>query len=190
MVVVVHSPTDQEAESYQLQLVPIYRDAFGKPPYHKEEAEVVDFAQSFPRHVHEEGFRLVVARQELRKRIVGFAYGYANTPDQFWYEQVAKAVEPRTVKEWLVGSFRLVEMAVAPEAQGQGAGGLLHDRLLRGVPYQRAVLSTIAAETNAYGLYRKRGWRVLLDDLAFPGVARRYRIMGLELCREDRASLG
>ena len=33
MVVVVHSPTDQEAESYQLQLVPIYRDAFRKPRF-------------------------------------------------------------------------------------------------------------------------------------------------------------
>lgn len=179
--------TDQEAAAYQQQLVPIYRDAFRMPPNRKEEAEVLDFVQSFPRHVHEEGFRMVVALQELTERVVGFAYGYANASDQFWYEQVAKALQPRMVTEWLVGSFRLVEMAVAPEVQGQGVGGLLHDRLLRGVPYRRAVLSTMAAETNAYWLYRKRGWRVLVDDLAFLGVPRRYRIMGLELGREGMA---
>jgi GNAT superfamily N-acetyltransferase len=94
------------------------------------------------------------------------------------------------VTEWLVGSYRLVEMAVAPEAQGQGIGGLLHDRLLRGVSYRRAMLSTMAAETNAYWLYRKRGWRVLVDDFVFLGVARHCRVMGLELGREDRATLG
>ncbi|UCC76215.1 MAG: GNAT family N-acetyltransferase, partial [Anaerolineales bacterium] len=74
-----------------------------------------------------------------------------------------------------------VEMAVKPETQKRGIGGLLHDHLLTGLSYQKAVLSTMAAETNAYAMYRKRGWRVLLDNLHFPGVARPYRIMGLEL---------
>jgi hypothetical protein len=65
----------------------------------------------------------------------------------------------------------------------------LYDHLLRGLSYQKAVLSTMAAETNAYSMYHKRGWKVLLDDFFFPGVARPYRIMGLELSRENVASL-
>ena len=149
------------------------------------------FAQSLPQHVGKEGFRIVVALEDPTEQVAGFAYGYANTPDQFWHEQVAKAVGPRMVTEWLTGSYRLVEMAVAPEAQGHGIGGLLHDRLLSGLAYRKIVLLTMAAETNDYWLYHKRGWRVLLDGLPFPGVPRAYRIVGLELDREntDRAIL-
>ena len=187
MVLVVHSLTNQQAEAFRDQLVTIYRDAFSISPYCKDEAEVGDFAQSLPRHVDKEGFRIVVALEDQTEHIVGFAYGYANTPDQWWYEEVAKAVQPWIVTEWLAGSFRLVEMAVTPETQGQGIGGLLHDHLLRGLSYHKAVLSTMAAETNAYRMYHKRGWRVLLDDSLFSGVARSYRIMGLELSGRDPA---
>jgi GNAT superfamily N-acetyltransferase len=187
MVVLIHSLTDELVDEYQNQLVFVYRDAFRTPPYNKGEAEVMDFAESLPQHVRQDGFRIVLALEDRAEQVAGFAYGYANTPDQFWHRQVAKAVGPRTVAEWLIGSFRLVEMAVAPEAQGQGIGGLLHDRLLSGLAYRKAVLSTMAAETKACWLYHKRGWKVLLDGLTFPGVARAYRIMGFELDRENRA---
>jgi GNAT superfamily N-acetyltransferase len=187
MIVVFHYLTNRQVEAFQDQLVTIYRDAFSSSPYCKEEAGVVDFAQSLPRHLEKEGFRIAVKLENQTKRAVGFAYGYANTPDQLWYEEVAKAVQPWIVTEWLTGSFRLVEMAVTPKAQGQGIGGLLHDHLLRGLSYQKAVLSTMAAQTSAHSMYHKRGWQVLLDDLFFPGVARPYRIMGLELSRENAA---
>jgi GNAT superfamily N-acetyltransferase len=182
MVVVVHTLANQQVDAFQDQLITIYRDAFGVSPYCKEEAEVVDLAQSLLRHVVKEGFRIVVALEDQTEQAVGFAYGYANTPGQLWCEEVARAVQPWVVTEWLTGSFRLVEMAVTPGAQGQGVGGLLHDHLLRGLSYQKAVLSTMAAETNAHSMYHKRGWMVLLDGFFFPGVARPYRIMGLELC--------
>jgi GNAT superfamily N-acetyltransferase len=185
MAIVVDSLTSQEVDIFLGQLVTIYRDAFSRTPYCKEETEVVDFAQSLPRHMEKEGFRIVVAFEDRTEQAVGFAYGLANTPDQVWYEEVAKAAEPWMVNEWLADSFRLVEMAVTPEAQGQGVGGLLHDHLLKKQPYQKAVLSTIAAETSAYWMYHKRGWRVLLDSFFFPGVTRPYRIMGLELSGEN-----
>lgn len=114
MVVVVHSLTNQQAEAFQDQLVTIYRDAFSIAPYCKEEAEVVDFAQSLPRHVEKEGFRIIVALEDQTRQVVGFAYGYANTPDQLWYEEVAKAVQPWIVTEWLTGSFRLVKWQSRP----------------------------------------------------------------------------
>ena len=84
-----------------------------------------------------------------------------------------------------MNSFQFAEIAVAPKAQGQGIGGLLHDHLLNGLPYQKAVLSTMAAETNAYWMYHKRGWEILVEEMVFPGVARPYRIMGLELGEES-----
>jgi GNAT superfamily N-acetyltransferase len=173
--------TTQPVEALQLQLVAIYRDAFQLHPYCKEEAEVEGFLRSLPQHMEREGFRIVVAHDDQHGRPVGFAYGYGNTPDQWWHQEVAKAVSPWVVKEWLLESFRLVEMAVTPEVRGRGIGGRLHDQLLRGVPHRKAVLSTMAAETNAYRMYSKRGWRVLLDDHFFPGVARPYRIMGIAL---------
>ncbi|NIM94498.1 MAG: GNAT family N-acetyltransferase [Anaerolineales bacterium] len=181
MKVVVQSLTNRQLDAFQDHLVRIYRDAFSVFPYFEEDAEVEDFARSLPLHVESEGFRIVVALRDPSEQVVGFAYGLANTTDQFWYKRVAKAVEPWVLTEWLRGSFRLVEMAVTPEAQGQGIGGLLHDHLLIGLSYRKAVLSTLAAETSAYWMYLKRGWRVLLDDYFFPGVARPYRIMGLEL---------
>ena len=187
MDLVVHSLSNQQVDAFRDQLVTIYRDAFTIHPYCKKEVEVVDFAQSLPRHVEREGYHGVVALEGQAKQVVGFAYGYTNTPDQFWHQEVAKAVQPWIVTEWLTGSFRLVEMAVTPKAQGRGIGGLLHDHLLRGLSHQKAVLSTMAADTNAYRMYQKRGWRVLLDDHFFPGVTRPYRILGFELSKDTAA---
>ena len=181
MTVVAGPLTDQQIEAFQDPIVTIYRAAFSALPYRKGEEEVADFAQSLLQHVKREGFRVVAAVEDKTDQIAGFAYGYANTPDQWWHAEVAKAVHPSLVTEWLMNSFRLVEIAVAPDVQGQGVGGLLHDHLVSGLPYRKAVLSTLAAETNAYWMYRKRGWVVLLEEILFPGVARPYRIMGLEL---------
>jgi GNAT superfamily N-acetyltransferase len=161
--------------------VAVYRDAFRALPYAKGEDEVVAFARLLPEHGARAGFRLIVAREESSDEVVGFAYGHENAPGQGWHEVVAPLAPPKMVSEWLIGSFRLAEMAVLTRAQGRGIGGLLHDRLLAGLAYERAVLSTMAAETNAYRLYRKRGWRVLLDDFLVPGLPRPYRVMGLKL---------
>lgn len=117
--------------------------------------------------------------------MVGFAYGYANTPDQYWHEEVVKVAPPHLVSNWLTNSFRLVEMVVLPRAQGGGVGGGLHDHLLNGLQYPKAVLSTMAADTAAYRMYQKRGWVILLDDMVFSISARFYRIMGIELVQEE-----
>ena len=94
MDVVIRSLADQQVYAFRDQLVAIYRDAFTVPPYCKEEAEVADFAHSLPQHMERGGFRIVVAVEDQTRPAVGFAYGYANTPDQFWHEEVVKAAEP------------------------------------------------------------------------------------------------
>ncbi|MBU0494967.1 MAG: GNAT family N-acetyltransferase [Chloroflexi bacterium] len=184
MTVIVSTFSNQQIEAFQSQFVTIYRDAFKAPPYCKGEEEAMDFAQSLPQHVEREGFRMVVAVEDGAGTLVGFSYGYQNIPGQLWHEEVARAVQPQIVAEWLMNTFRLVEMAVALRAQRQGIGGLLHDHLLSKLPYRKVVLSTMAAETNAYRMYQKRGWQVLVEEVIFPGVARPYRVMGLELGEE------
>ena len=166
MIAIVNSLTNQQIKALEDQFILVYRDAFSAPPYCKEEKEVVDFAQSFPQHVERQGFRLVAALENETGQVLGFAYGYANTPGQSWHEKVARAVQLQIVTDWLMHSFRLVEMAVAPKAQGLGIGGLLHDHLLSGLAYQKAVLSTLAAETRFWlsHTFRERalrecGWR-------------------------------
>lgn len=179
--VTIHALSAEEGDSIRGQIVAVYRDAFGVSPYAKGEDEVAEFARFLPEHLERDGFRLVVAREKGRGDLVGFAYGHENTPGQGWHEVVARVAPPQMVIMWLFGSFRLAEMAVVTRAQRQGIGGLLHDRLLVGLPYSRAVLATMAAETNAYRLYRGRGWQVLLDRFRVPGLPRPYRVMGLKL---------
>jgi len=184
MVEITNSLTPRQIYTYKNQFVTIYRRAFKAPPYSKEESEVVEFAHFLPHHVEKAGFQMVVAIETQSDEIVGFAYGYANTPDQQFHQEVAKVINPDLVRAWLLNSFRVVEMAVTPSAQGQGIGGALHDHLLSRVPYEKAILATMAAETNAYELYRKRGWQILLEEIRFPNVFRPYRVMGLELVDE------
>jgi GNAT superfamily N-acetyltransferase len=173
--------TEQQIHVFLEQIVGVYREAFRVPPYSKQEEEVLDFAESLPAHMRREGFQFVAATGEASEHIVGIAYGYQSVPGQFWYENVRKAMPEQVASDWLTQSFQLVEIVVAPVAQGQGIGGRLHDQLLAGVPYERAVLSTVRAQTVAHWMYRKRGWRVLVEDMRFPRVNRPYQIMGLDL---------
>ena len=182
------SLTNQQIEAFRTQIITIYWDAFIQPPYNKSEAEISDFAQSLPNHMGREAFRFVGAFESSLEQIVGFAYGYASTSGQWWYENVKQVLSMQAASEWLENSFQFVELAVSPKVQGLGIGGRLHDHLLSDLAYDRAVLSTMQANTIAYHLYRTRGWVVLRENYFFPGVERSYQIMGLELMQGDKAT--
>lgn len=184
MITVVNSVSRRNVEAFQDQVVTIYRDAFRAPPYGRGEEEVVGFARSLAQHTQREGFCMMLAVEGKSDRAVGLAYGYTNAAGQWWHDTVAKAVLPSMAAEWLADSFQLAEIAVTPELQGRGIGGLLHDHLLGGLPHRRAVLSTLRAQTRAYRMYHKRGWVVLLESVFFPGVARAYQILGRDLRKE------
>jgi GNAT superfamily N-acetyltransferase len=173
--------TNQQIKALLTQIVAIYRDAFILPPYRKPETEIADFARSLPNHLDRDGFKLVGAFERDPEQIIGFAYGYTSAAGQWWYEHVKPALPQPVAAEWLDHSFQFAEIVVSPQVQGQGLGSRLHDDLLSGLRHDRAVLSTLQAETVAHRLYRKRGWVVLRDGFFFPGVDRRYQIMGLEL---------
>jgi ribosomal protein S18 acetylase RimI-like enzyme len=181
--------TDAEVEDWHVQVVEVYRRAFGAPPYNKGEVEVSGFAQALPEHMRRQGFRFVAAFDGERESLVGFSYGHISRPGQFWHDTVTAALGPSEAGEWLTRSFQLVEIAVAPHAQGRGIGSRLHDHLLGDIKSRKAVLSTMRTETVAQQLYRRRGWVTLLDQLRFQNVGRAYRVMGLDLERRGNCGL-
>jgi GNAT superfamily N-acetyltransferase len=172
----------QAAEITRLhkEILTVYSEAFSGPPYNKPLTEMADFGQSLPRQLDRPGFRFAAALDDAGWP-VGIAYGHALRPEYWWYQNVSQAMDPALVALWLPGAFEFVELAVVPAAQGQGIGGRLHDFLLDGIDYDRAILSTLDRETAASHLYRRRGWVTLLDGHYFPGVNRPYQIMGREL---------
>lgn len=174
---------DVDANKHGLHMV--YRAAFAAPPYNEGPAELMRFMETLPRHAQRAGFRCVVAREKTTGRIVGFAYGYASQPSQWWHDTIRQALSREKADEWLSDAFEFVELAVTPVFQGYGIGGRLHDALLADLPYRTAVLSTYQGDTNAMRLYRKRGWVTLLENFVYPSddpaSDKPFVIMGLRL---------
>jgi GNAT superfamily N-acetyltransferase len=171
--------TPDEFESLQAELIQVYLYAFRQPPYSKSQQEVETFAHFLPLHITDSGFRLVIATQG--EQLLGFAYGRRPSPGQPWHDFVAEVLQAAGEEAWLKDAYQLAEMAVLPESQGRGIGGRLHDRLLQDLPQKRALLTTMAANSPAYRLYLRKGWKLLVDDLIVPDLPRPYRVMGLEL---------
>lgn len=167
------------------RFVSVYRAAFSGAPYHRQEPEVAEFARALPLHTQRDGFRAVVAFDGAGQDLIGIAYGYRTQPGQWWHDHVSRALGEKTARAWLADTFQVTEVAVVPAYQRRGVGGSLHDALLVASEYSRAVLSTLDAETAGRALYRGRGWQDLLQGFYFPGVARRYAIMGRLLHDED-----
>lgn len=177
--------TPLQVEVLTPQIAAVYHAAFSGPPYFKAPRETDSFRAWLPQHVLRPAFRFVAVFDDRTAVLAGFAYGYRTTPGQYWYEQVSRTLGSERAAHWLGDAFQLCEIAVAPQHQGRGFGGALHDAALGlagaapgPLPCRRAVLSTLAAETVALGMYRRKGWETLLETFTFPEVARVYRIMG------------
>jgi len=181
---VIDSVNISGVNKLQEDIIHIYRQAFEGAPYFKSEAEVTSFRQSLSRHNKRPGFHLLIARNVKTEQCVGFTYGYSGQAGQWWHDIVVKAMEPRTAAIWMADNFELVELAVLPAYQGFGIGGALHDRLLNSQTHLKAVLSTLQCETAALQLYRKRGWKILIDGLRFPSSNRVYLILGIDLTKK------
>ncbi len=161
----------------------VYRAAFAGEPYHRQEPEVAEFARALPLQIRREAFRAVVAVADGSPEPVGIAYGYRSLPGQWWHDNVGRVLGDGLSKLWLADAFQVTEVAVVPEHQHHGIGAGLLDALLAGLPHERAVLSTLDAPTVGRAMYLGRGWQDLLTGFYFPGVARRYAIMGRVLTR-------
>ncbi|HYY44291.1 MAG TPA: GNAT family N-acetyltransferase [Actinomycetota bacterium] len=178
-----------EAPSYEKlaeeidDVLKVYLDAFAAPPYGDAERHTRRMRDTLPHHAERPGWKTCIARDDDSGRIIGFTYGQSGVAGTWWYDNVARAAGKARTRRWLEGCFELTELAVAPEYQGKGVGGRLHDMLLEGLPHRTAVLSTLAAETPALALYRKRGWQVVVDSMVFPNGTRPFSILGLDLPR-------
>ena len=133
------------------------------------------------RHAARDDFRFVGAFAKSGE-LVGFVYGYTGAPGQWWYDRVARALDRAARRRWLqAGHFEFTELAVHPDFQERGIGSRLHDRVLEGLPHERAMLSALADNARVVGFYSRRGWEVVLDRLRFEAGRPEFTIMGKEL---------
>lgn len=134
-------------------------------------------------HTERPGFRAVGAFTEAPdgEQLVGFGYGYLVEPGQWWHDQVRAALDRRTAKRWLPGSFEVCELHVQPDQQSQGLGRRLLHALLDGLSHPAALLSTPDADTKAFRLYHADGFVDLARGYHFPGDARPFAILGATL---------
>ena len=190
MRIVDWSPADLRARLSEAML--LYAEAMGYP------AEAGHHRASFAlTHTRRDGFRAVAAltapaipggplgpgaigRPEFDE-LVGFGYGYATAPGQWWHDQVRAALTAPAADEWLAGCFELSELHVRPAYQGRGLGRALLTRLVDGLPHRAVLLSTPEGDTRAWRLYRSLGFVDLVRHHLFPGDARPFAVLGVRL---------
>lgn len=132
------------------------------------------------RHVTNEGFRARAAVLE-DGTLVGFGYGYTTLPGQWWHDLVRKALPAQSGPQWLENAFELSELHVLPSFQGQGVGRRLLIDLTASLPHRTVLLSTPDADTIAFHLYHRVGFRDLRRGYLFPGDARPFAVLGAHL---------
>jgi ribosomal protein S18 acetylase RimI-like enzyme len=139
------------------------------------------FEEILPRHARRTTFTFVAARADDGS-LAGFAYGYEGGPGEWWHDLVAGAMSPEQRDDWLApGHFEFVELQVAPQLEGLGIGGALHDALLAEAEGTTAVLSTEVSNERARGFYARRGWRTLIGEIAFGGDYPPFVVLGKRL---------
>lgn len=161
--------TGAEALTRTRDLVAVYAAAFTAPGCDETPESATTFGtDQLPIHSERDGFRCVLASDDGRP--VGFAYGYTGERGQWWSDRIAERAPAAVVEEWLGGHFEVVELAVVPAAQGQGAGTALMSALLRDLPHRRALLTTYGDDRPAPRLYRRTGWHPLAPLLGDDSV--------------------
>jgi ribosomal protein S18 acetylase RimI-like enzyme len=134
-----------------------------------------DRASIFTRHATYPDFRAFGAfdaataagarNVQFDARLVGFGYGTACLPGQWWHDQIRPALVRAGHGRWLDGAFAVTELHVLPEYQGRGIGRDLLTRLLDGLP----------------SLYRHLGFVDLVTGFRFPMQEQPYALMAAPL---------
>jgi GNAT superfamily N-acetyltransferase len=138
-----------------------------------------DRAGVFTRHTAYRGFRAFGAFDQ--DRLVGFCYGTACEPGQWWHDQIRPPLVRAGLERWLDGAYAVTELHVLPQYQGRGIGRELLTRLLAGLPYAGALLTTYDIDSRARTLYRHIGFVDLVTGFRFPMQDQPYALMGARL---------
>jgi len=164
----------------------VYVTAMGYPPGTENQR-----AGMWLEHTRRRGWRAVAALEDTE--LLGVAYGYSGSSDQWWQQQVVLGLQRRGVPQPDITSlmhnyFELTELHVIPGAQGHGLGEALARRLLSGRPEANVLLSTpeISGEGNrAWRLYRRLGFIDVIRGHHFTGDPRPFAILGRSLPLEQ-----
>lgn len=158
--------------------IAVYSAAFADPPYSDPDRgrEIAQRLRDV--HCHRSGFAALVAVRDASE-VVGMTYGYSGARGQWWHDTVAKALDREVARAWLERSYELVEVAVAPAAQGAGIGAALIASLLGDRVEPTCVLST-RTDSRAHNLYRRLGFDVV-TTMPFARDGPLFYIMGKRL---------
>jgi ribosomal protein S18 acetylase RimI-like enzyme len=170
-----------EARERMAEAMAVYAEAMGYPPEAGQHR--AGFALA---HTRRPDFRAVAALGQgdgigAPDELLGFGYGYAAAPGQWWHDQVRSALAPPLAEQWLRGAFELSELHVRPAYQGHGAGRALLQTLVEGLSQPAVLLSTPEGDTRAWRLYRSLGFVDLLRHHLFPGDARPFAVLGVRV---------
>jgi GNAT superfamily N-acetyltransferase len=134
------------------ELRDVYAAVFSLPPYN----EGPEMADKFVGWIQEEskhtGFDLIAAYDA--GRLVGFAYGYAMPPGEWWHGVDRPAPEHIKAAE----KFAVMEWAVLPDRRGKGIGRRLMDELLAN-RHERYATLTVNPAAEAHTVYERWGWQ-------------------------------
>jgi ribosomal protein S18 acetylase RimI-like enzyme len=139
-----------------------------------------DAADPIRRHATYGGFKGVAAVTSQRE-VVGFTYGYTDSPGQWWHEYIARVIGVAEADRQLTGSFCLTELAVLPQWRRQGLGRRLIHAILADLPHNHAVLSTQCDNATAIALYQSLGWFMIVERMLFNVAGPEYTILAYEL---------
>jgi GNAT superfamily N-acetyltransferase len=164
---------DRDAvNTYRGELARLHQAAFGNSDAYMEAYRDVEL----PEMASFAGFRCFAAHDQ--ERMIGFVLGYEATADPVWYRNVAEGVRATPIASWLGRAWYFGDIAVHPEAQGRGAGSVLHDRIVATVPVRDLVLITYHGDHPARRFYLRHGWRVLMPDFIYSPGAPPTTLMG------------
>lgn len=162
--------------------VDCYWEVFGGSTHGRPDRETA--ATMFRRHADYPGYRGLVAATGTAVTspgsVLGYTYGYASRPGQYYRGELAAALTPEQAERWLSDCFEFVELGVAAHARRRGVGGVLHDALLSDVRQATSVLTTGVDNGAARSLYAGRGWVPVHEPFSVQGGPSMV-VLGLDL---------
>lgn len=133
----------------------------------------------YARHTAHPDFRAFGAFDDTA--LIGFVYGAACRPGQWWFDQISPALHAAGYTPWIADTYAVTELHVRPEYHGHGLGLALLTRLLSGVAQPTALLSTYDGDTRARRLYAGLGFVDLITGFRFGTSPQGYALMAAPL---------